>query len=458
MKDKSKKKNYSTTKKVVMGFFITIIIGTLLLLLPWATVEGQKTTVVDAFFTSTTSVCVTGLVTVDSFSHWTIFGKIIILCLIQLGGLGIVTLTSTMLLVLNKKVTLKDRMLIQDAYNLNTMQGLIIFTKKVIIGTFIVEGIGAVLYSFCFIPRFGLLKGIWFSVFHSVSAFCNAGIDIIGPSSMGIFYDNPYILIVTMMLIFMGGIGFVVWWDIIRVSKSIKKGDVSIRDFMCKLTAHTRIVLIATFALIFVGGIMIFAFEYSNPLTIGNMSLTNKISNSFFQSVTLRTAGFASFSQANMTEPSFIVSILYMFIGGSPGGAAGGIKTMTIAVVFLTVVATVNGRFEVVVYNKKIPLVVIRKAMAVTFISFFALIFFVMLLILTNPMSIKDGLFEVTSAIGTVGLSRNITPTLNSIGKIIIIITMYLGRIGPISMAIAFNAKDNSKNLVHYPEGNFIVG
>ncbi len=451
-----KKKGLSTTWQIILGFLCAILIGAILLSLPVATVSGESN-FLTALFTSTTSVCVTGLVVVDTFSYWTLFGKIVILILIQLGGLGIVAFTSSILLMFNKKVTLKDRMVIQDAYNLNNLQGMVIFVKKIIFGTFTVEIIGAFLYMIEFVPLYGA-KGVWYSFFNSISAFCNAGIDIIGNNSLISFNSSPLVLITTMMLIFNGGIGFVVWWDVIDVLKKIIKKEIALRDFYRNLALHSKLVMYITFGLIFGGGLLILLFEHNNSGTIGDMSFGDKILNSLFQSVTLRTAGFAAVDQGALTEPSVLICIVLMIIGGSPVGTAGGIKTVTFAVLFLAVLAVVRGRKETVVFNKSINDNLIRKSLAVAFISVGAFFFFSILLILTNGFSLTDAIFEVASAIATVGLSRGITADLNSVGRIIIIIAMYLGRIGPISMFVAFSNKYSIKNSIHYSEAEIIVG
>ncbi|MBE5953604.1 MAG: potassium transporter KtrB [Lachnospiraceae bacterium] len=451
------KKGMSTTKKIVIGFLLVIIVGTILLSLPISTVNGESNILV-ALFTATTSVCVTGLVVVDTFSYWTLFGKVVILLLIQIGGMGIIAIICGVMLVLNKKVNLKERMVIQDAYNLNNLHGVIKFIKKIIIGTFVVETIGALLYMIEFIPRFGVGKGIWFSIFNSISAFCNAGIDIISPDSLIPFQNSPIVLITTMMLIFNGGIGFVVWWDVMDVAKLVIQRKIALKDFVSKLKIHTRLVLAVTFGLIFTGAILILLFEYNNEGTISNMSFGDKILNSLFQSVTLRTAGFASFSQGDMESASVLVCVILMLIGGSPVGTAGGVKTVTVIVLLFSVIAVVKGRKEAVIYNRSINQELIRKSLAVVLISLIVFAIMSVLLMVTNDFAFEDSIFEVASAVATVGLTRGITSDLNVIGQIIIIVSMYLGRIGPISMFIAFSNRYSIKNSIHYAEADLIVG
>jgi len=456
-KSKSEKKYMTTTKQILFGFLAAIIIGTLLLSLPIATVNGE-TDVLTALFTATTSICVTGLVVVNTFSYWSLFGKIVIICLIQLGGLGIVAFTSAVLLVFHKKVTLRSRMVIQDAFSLNNLQGMVRFVKKVIIGTLVVEFVGALVYMIDFIPRYGVLKGIWFSVFNAISAFCNAGIDILGPDSLMSFNSSPLILINTMFLISLGGIGFVVWWDVLDVVKRVMRKEIRAVDYFRNLRVHSKVVITTTLSLILSGMLLTFVFEYNNPATIGSMSLEDKVLNSFFQSVTYRTAGFATIDQAGLTDSSVFAGIVYMLIGGSPVGTAGGIKTVSFVVLLFAVVAVVKGRNETIMFNRSVREDIIRRSLAVAFISITVFFVFTIMLMISNDLGISDAAFEVGSAIATVGLTRNVTPTLNVFGKILIIIAMYLGRIGPISMFVAFSNKYSIKNSIHYADSDIIVG
>ncbi|MBQ8430221.1 MAG: potassium transporter KtrB, partial [Clostridia bacterium] len=320
----------------MISFLSAILIGSLLLVLPISVKNGVSVSYVDALFTATTATCVTGLVTVPTVATWSVFGQIVILFLIQLGGLGVVTVMSWLMLLMHKKFRIRDHQLLQDAFNLNTLSGLRKFVKKVIVGTLIIEGLGALLYMPVFIPDFGI-KGIWISVFNSVSAFCNAGIDIIALDSLCSYATNPLINFVTCALIVLGGLGYVVWWDVLRVLKEFKTQKL---NCFKHLTLHSKIALVATAALIFGGAAFVFAFEYNNPLTLAKYSLFDKIQISFFQSVTTRTAGFATLPQENLTNATSIVCILLMFIGGSPVGTAGGVKTVTAVVLFTTAFAT----------------------------------------------------------------------------------------------------------------------
>lgn len=452
-----KKSSWSTTRIIAVGFLMAILFGTVLLALPFATVKGVETSIVDCLFTATSSVCVTGLVTVNTFENWSIFGQVVILILIQFGGLGIVTFTTSLLLVVGRKVTLRDRLLIEDAFNLSTLTGLVKFLKKTLVITFIIEGIGAVCYMFVFIPQFGP-KGIWVSLFNAVSAFCNAGIDIIGANSLNPYVSNVWINLITMLLIISGGLGFIVWMDLFRVHQLKKQGDIAEEKVFSRLNLHSKIVLMTTGLLIVVGAVCVFAMEYTNPETLGNLSFGDKILASFFQSVTTRTAGFATISQKGLRSITSLLCMLLMMIGGSSAGTAGGFKTTTFALVFLTALATIKGREEVTAFRRTIPLHTVRKAVAVSIL--FITTVFIMALILSfcGTSSFLDSTFETVSAMGTVGLTRDFTTKLNLAGKFIIILCMYFGRIGPISLAIAFNFNRGKKSLITYTKEDITVG
>ena len=460
MSEKQKKRQWHTpTERIMMtGFGVVIILGTLLLCLPVSSASGKGVYWLDALFTATTSVCVTGLVTVPTATTWSVFGKIVILGLIQFGGLGIMACMIMIFLVLRRKISLQSRKLIQDTYNLPVLKGSVGIVRRLLIGTAVVEIAGAICYSFWFVPHYGLWRGIGYSIFHSISAFCNAGIDIIGPDSLMTYADSPLVLLTSSFLIICGGLGFVVWWDVVDVLSNVRAKKIPVRDIWRRFNTHTKIILMMTFALILSGMVVTFLFECNNPLTLGNMSLGKKMLNAFFQSVTLRTAGFASISQKGLTEPTVLVSCVIMFIGGSPVGTAGGIKTMTAATLVFAVLAVVQGRKETVAFKKTIPTSIVRRSLAVTVIGFGTLILFSVLLLATNPLSLSDGVFEVTSAIATVGLSRDVTPGLNVIGKLIIILCMYLGRVGPITMFMFFGQRATNHNSVKYADAEIIVG
>ena len=451
---RNKRITLSTTQIILLSFFLTILVGSALLALPISSANGEAVPYLDALFTATTSTCVTGLVTLPTVSTWSVFGQGVILLLIQIGGLGLITIMSGIMLLLNRKMGIGDRLLIQDAFNLNTMSGLSKFVKNVLLGTLIIEGLGAVLYMPVFVPRFGA-KGIWISVFNSVSAFCNAGIDIIAENSLCDYATNPLINIVTSALIVLGGLGYIVWWDVISVIKSRSSKN---RKIFRHLTLHSKIAITVTAGLIFVGAIFIFIFEYANPLTIGEMSLFDKIQMSIFQSVTTRTAGFATIPQENLTNASAAVSIILMLIGGSPVGTAGGMKTVTIAVLVCSAIATIRNKHDTTLFGRRISEGSIKKAIAVVVMFSAICATSTVLLMSTLNASAIDAVYETVSATATVGLSRNLTATLNTVGKLIIIVTMYFGRVGPISLAVAFGSKNESQNVISEPTEDISIG
>lgn len=451
---KKKRLNISTTHIILLSFLILILIGALLLSLPISSSDGEVKPFLDALFTATTSSCVTGLVVTPTFSSWSIFGQAVILILIQIGGLGVITVMSGLMILLHRKMGIDDRMLLQDAFNLNSLSGLVRFVKKVIAGTLIIEGIGALLYMIVFVPDFGA-KGVWISVFNSVSAFCNAGIDIIADNSLCDYALNPIVNIVTCSLIIMGGIGYIVWWDVIRILKQSRTKKVG---FFKSLTLHSKIAITTTLALILVGAILIFVFEYKNPQTMKDYSLFEKIEVSIFQSVTTRTAGFATIPQENLTNASSIVSLLLMFIGGSPVGTAGGIKTVTFTVLVASAIASIRNKENADVFGRQLTKQAVSKAVAVTCMSFAIMFISTVLLSATTDANALDIIYETVSATATVGLTRNLTPSLDFIGKIIIIITMYFGRVGPISLAVAFRRGKDNQNIIKNPVEKISVG
>ena len=451
---RKKKFTLSTTQIILLSFLAVILIGSVLLALPISSVSGDAVPYLDALFTATTSTCVTGLVTLPTVSTWSVFGQIVILLLIQIGGLGVITVMSGLMILLNKKMGIGDRLLIQDAFNLNSMSGLSQFVKKVLFGTIIIEGIGAILYMIVFIPEFGA-RGIWISIFNSVSAFCNAGIDIFAENSLCDYATNPLINAVTSVLIILGGLGYIVWWDVLRVMKS--RSGKNIKVFK-HLTLHSKIAITVTAGLIFVGAIFIFIFEYANPLTIGGLSLFDKIQVSFFQSITTRTAGFASIPQENLTNASATISIILMIIGGSPVGTAGGVKTVTFAILVCSAFATIRNKKSATLFGRRISEESIKKAVAVVVAFLTICTASTVLLMATNSVSAFDAVYETVSATATVGLSRNLTSTLNELGKLIIIVTMYLGRVGPISLAVAIGSKNESQNVISEPTEDISIG
>ncbi|MFR6563743.1 MAG: TrkH family potassium uptake protein [Eubacterium ventriosum] len=403
-----------------------IIVGTLMLMLPVSSAKGQWTDFVTALFTATTSTCVTGLVVVPTYAYWSLFGKVVILILIQLGGLGIISIATGVLIIIGKKINLKERRLIQESYNLDTSQSVVLHIIRIFSGTFAVEGIGAILYSFRFIPKYGVAKGVWYSVFHAISAFCNAGIDLLGDNSFMAYKGDVLINITTMFLIVVGGIGFIVWWDILKNINNIRNKKYPLQKFFERLSLHSKIVLTVTAIAIFGGAILTFAFEYNNPETLGTLKTGEKILASFFQSVTLRTAGFCTINQAGLRNASVLLAFFLMLMGGSPMGTAGGIKTTTVALLFLDVKSVVTGKNATEAFKRRINRDNIKNALAVMTMAISILMIAVMALTFTETGSLTNICYEAFSAIGTVGLSMNFTASLSLAGKLIIIALMFL--------------------------------
>ena len=441
---------------ILLGFLITIFAGSILLALPIATQSGQATPYIDALFTATTSVCVTGLIVETTMTYWSIFGQAVIILLVQIGGLGVITITTGMFFMLRKRITLGNRMLIQESMGLNTMTGLVPLVKKILIGTGIIEGIGAVLYATQYVPEFGIGYGIWAAIFNSISAFCNAGMDIVRDDSLRSYVTNPVMNFTTMGLIILGGLGFVVWKDLWQGFKKIVKDKVPVKRMIQQWRFQTKIVLSITSFLILFGTILIFLFEYHNPATMESLSLPQKIQASLFQSVTTRTAGFETVAQAALTDASSLVSMFLMIIGGSPTGTAGGVKTVTFAILVFCVLSVAKQEESITLFKRRVPQNLLSKALAIIVINLIVLMTSVLLLLVFDHGTFMDSCYERVSALATVGLTKGLTPNLTIAGKVIIIITMYLGRVGPISMAIGFSQK-NKKKMVMYPEQDLIL-
>lgn len=442
---------------IPLSFLMTILIGTLLLLLPVSTAPGNETGFVTALFTATTSVCVTGLTVVTTASHWSFFGQVVILLLIQVGGLGVVSIVSLLIFFLGKKFSLSGRSLLQDAFGLDTRLGVLRFLLRVVKGTLIVEGAGALLYLPFFLPAYGT-RGFWIAVFTAVSAFCNAGIDLFGAESLAPWSGCVPVVLTTSGLIVLGGLGFVVWFDILKTMREGKKAGYSFNTRLSRLSEHTKLVLLLTVFLL-LGGAVVFLFsERNNPGTFGGLSAGSSFLHALFQSVTLRTAGFSLFPQENLTPLSTLLSCLLMFIGGSPIGTAGGIKTVTMFFFLLNAETYIRGRSETLVFHHRVPEELLRRAGAIVTISSAMVLLLTAVLLMLEQISIADAIFEMLSACATVGLSRSLTPQLGIAGKIIVSFAMFLGRTGPLTMAIFFAIPDQNKRHIRHAAGQFFVG
>ncbi|MGM0396243.1 MAG: TrkH family potassium uptake protein [Bacillota bacterium] len=444
IKEKLFKFELNPPRVLALGFLGLIAIGAILLNLPVASADGNRIGLLDALFTSASAVCVTGLIVVNTAEHWSIFGKIVILFLIQAGGLGIMTMATIVALITGKRISLKERLIIKEQMNQQTLTGMVRLTLYVILLTFSIEAVGAILLSFKFIPEYGITKGVWFSIFHSISAFCNAGFDITGNSFMS-YSDSPLTILTLSILIIIGGTGFAVVLDIVKNRRWRRLG------------VHTKLVITMSVALLLLGMIFLFILEYSNPMTIGEMSFWDKISAAFFTSVVPRTAGFNSIDTGALRESSVFLIIILMFIGGSPGSTAGGVKTATMGVVLMATISIIRGEKDVEMYEKRVSSETVFKSLAIVTVGMVIIILISFLLTITESGTFLNLLFEATSAFGTVGLSRGVTSELTDLGKLIIIGTMYAGRVGPLTMAFAFGYNKKHKRY-RYSEGHISVG
>lgn len=459
IKRKLRSNRFSSAQVIAGGFLAAILAGAVLLCLPVSSSEGKFTDFVDALFTAATSVCVTGLVTVNTAVHWSVFGKVVILFLIQLGGLGVVTVMTVCLVAAGQRITLRERMMIQESYNTDGLDGLVRMIMRVLRGTLLLEAAGAVGYAFVFVPEYGPLKGAGYSVFHAVSAFCNAGIDLVGDSSLGPYLTDPVINITTCILIITGGIGYVVWWDILRVIKDRRRGQIPKGQRFRRLQLHTKLAIVVTLALIFGGTALFFLLERKNPATFGSLSLPEQVMAAFFQSVTTRTAGFCTVDQGALTDGSAFITMLLMLIGGSPAGTAGGIKTTTVGMLALVVWASARKKEDVEVFGRRINESSIRTGLTVFLLAQFIAAAGIVLLLATQNMGFTDVAFEVFSALGTAGLTRGITSDFDVFGKLLVTALMYIGRIGPITLVVAVLNKNNEKNgKLRLPKRRVLIG
>ena len=439
--------NFSPTRVIVSSFAIIIFIGASLLNLPMASNDGISIGFVDALFTATSATCVTGLVVADTLTQWTLFGQLVILCLIQVGGLGIITLATFFSVLLGRKISMKGKILAQESISNYSFTEVAIMIKNIVLVTFVIEFIGAILLSLSFVPKFGI-KGIYMAIFHSISSFCNAGFDLIGGfRSLTEFNGDPIVIYTTATLIIIGGLGFIVWKDLYEYHHTHT------------LYLHTKIVLIMSFLLISSGTLFFFASEYSNPATMGPLSLFEKTNAAFFHSVTCRTAGYNSLPLNDMTEVSKINSILLMFIGAAPGSTGGGIKVTTFGIIVIAIFSNIRGNSETIVLQRKVSQEVVNKAISIASLSLVLIFTMTIIIIGIEKINFINVLYEVTSAFGTVGLSTGITPSLHTVSKLLLVFTMFLGRVGPLTFAIAIAMKANktSRNSV-YPEGKIMVG
>ena len=435
----------SPPKILVGGFAALILIGAMMLSLPVSTHTGQIP-FLDALFTATSAVCVTGLVVVDTGTYFTRFGQTVIMLLIQIGGLGFMTAATLVFILLGKRITLRERLVIQEAMNQISQQELIRLVYRVVLLTLAIEAIGALFLSTVFIPKYGLSTGVFYAVFHAVSAFCNAGFDLTGGFASLTPYAHDTVILLTIAALFiLGGLGFTVIMEVHQKRRFVR------------FTLHTKMVLLFTGILLLLPTVLIFALEYSNPATLGQFGLGGKIINAFFTAATPRTAGFNSLPMNGLFPYTLFFIIALMFIGASPASTGGGIKTTTFGALVVAVISTIRGREHPLLYSKQIPVEILRRALSITMIAFLLVFFATFALLITEGGSLLDMLFEVMSAFGTVGLSTGITPELSPAGRMILIVVMFAGRIGPLTLVFSL-AKRAQKAPVKYPEERIMIG
>ena len=443
-------KNLSPMKTIALVFAAIILLGAALLSLPAAARTGQSCGFLPALFTATSATCVTGLSLFDTYTQWSGFGQIVILSLIEIGGLGFMSAATLVVFALRRRIGLKQRLVMAQALSVSDMDGIVRLQKTVLLGSFAVEGIGALILFIRFLPEFGLAQALKWGVFHSISAFCNAGFDIFGCITPGAslmeFQSDPVVLLTLGALVVIGGLGFLVWQD---VSEN--------RAFR-KCSVYTRLVLVTTLGLLLLGWVVICLLEWNNPNTLGSMQVGDKLLNGLFQSVTLRTAGFAAIDQALLTDSGKAASMVLMIIGGSSGSTAGGLKTVTFIVLMLFMAARARGRETVCVFKRTIPKSQVLDAMTIAFIMIALAVFGGIFISATSPIGFTDALYEAVSALATVGLTAGVTGRLSIPAQLLIILYMYFGRVGVLTISLGFLTGNRAEERFRYAETNLLIG
>ncbi len=442
-----RRKPDNATRVLPVFFLLVILAGTVLLALPVSSVSGDSCGPVTALFTATSAACVTGLSTVVTAEQWSLFGKVVLLLLIQVGGLGYMTFVSVGCLLLRRRVGLRERLILQQAMALNELDGIIRLVRLVVEGTFLMEGVGAVILAVRFAGQFPVPRAIWYGVFHAVSAYCNAGFDLLGSTSMTAYAGDPVVSLTLIVLTVVGGLGFFVWNDLLRHRFRWKR-----------LAVHTKLVLVITAALLLGGMLAFLAMEWNNAATIGNMPLWEKSLASLFQSATCRTAGFATVQQGDLTGSSKLVSILLMLVGGSSGSTAGGIKTVSVGLLILTAWRVLRGHRDVVVFGRKIPQDQINSAGCLCILVVALSLTGGIIISTAGGIPLGDALYESVSAICTVGLSTGITAGLGVGAKLLLVVYMFFGRVGIITISLAFMYRTPPDKVVGRPETRVLVG
>ena len=439
-------KKLSNSQILAGGFFIIILIGAVILNMGFSSAKGESIGFLDALFTATSSVCVTGLIVADTGTYWSDFGKFVIMLLIQIGGLGFMTIATLGVIISGEKLSYSKKLLIQDSLSSEKTSDIIKFCKKIILVSLFIELVGAICLSIAFVPEFGFVKGICYGIFHSVTAFCNAGFDIMGNfSSLTAYFNNPIVNISIMLLIILGGLGFSTIFDINR-KRAFKK-----------FRLNTKIILITTAILIVIPTFLFFIFEMNNPKTLGSMNFGEKILASLFQVVSPRTAGYNTIELSQMYDSTKFLTIILMFIGGAPASTAGGLKTTTFAIIIISVYCLFKQRSEIEVFGRTIPFKNLNKALVSLVIGFTLIITGTMIILSNSDFDFLTVLYEVTSAYATVGLTLGITTKLNAICKITLIILMFMGRVGSLTVLYSF-IKTDSKKKYKYPKEEINIG
>ena len=437
----------SPVRLIALGFLAVIVVGALLLMLPFAS-KGESASFLEAMFTSTSATCVTGLVVRDTFTSWTGFGQAVILCLIQIGGLGLMTVITLFSFALGKRLGLYNRVVLMQSAGNMTLSGVASLIRRIIPFAFVIEALGALCLAFRFVPEFGWAQGLWASVFHAVSAFCNAGFDLMGGkmpfSSMTDYVSDPLVTLTLSFLIVVGSLGFLVWRDIGRCGFHFSKYQL-----------HTKLVLVMNFALLLGGWVLFLIFEWNASMQA--LSVPEKILASFFQAVTPRTAGFNTVDLAALSESGNLLTNVLMLIGGSPGSTAGGIKTTTIAVLLISTWTSARGRRRDNVFRYTLDRDMLRQAASIVMIYLSLAISAILFLCAVDPVSIKAAMFEVNSAIATVGLTLGLTPSLSAAAKWMLILLMYIGRLGGLSFTLIF-ARRRPEPPIDRPTGKLLIG
>ena len=443
-------KPVSATKLIAVTFAVIILCGTGLLMLPQASRDGNSCSFLNALFTAASATCVTGLTPFDTYTQWSSFGQWVLLALIEIGGLGFMSAATLVIFLFRKKVGLKQRLVMAQALSLNEMDGVVKLQRMVIVGSLTTEAVGALILTLRFWPQYGFGRALRWGVFHSVSAFCNAGFDVFGElapgTSLQLFREDPVVLLTLAALVIVGGLGFLVWQELAE-KRSFKK-----------LTVYSKLVLCATAMLLLSGWVLTCLLEWNNPETLGGMGIGGKLLGGFFQSVTLRTAGFDAINQAALTEGSKAVSMVFMLIGGSSGSTAGGLKTVTFLVLLLFIASRARGRTTVTAYKRTIPEEQVMNAMTIALIMIGLAMFGGIFISVTSPVSFTDALYESISALATVGLTAGATGVLSVPAKILIIVFMYFGRVGVLTISLGFLMGDRAEERFRYAQTSLLIG